>query len=129
MTLYLTLGLSGLVFASSAPLWLLVAIALTGALSAEVIESGPFTSTRAINDRGRLDANALARGFGWLQTPSPPQRAHLGCPLGRPPPGCPYFLETTPARPGVVLVVLPVAALGMVIAHRLSYEWRWRLLR
>ena len=65
LTLYLILGLSGLVFASTAPLWVLVAVALTGALSAEVIESGPFTTLELSMLSGRLDANALARGFGW----------------------------------------------------------------
>ncbi|MEX1125960.1 MAG: hypothetical protein WEE53_09900, partial [Acidimicrobiia bacterium] len=63
--LYLALGLGGLVFASTAPLWALVAVALTGALSAEVIESGPFTTLELSMLSGRLKTDALATGFGW----------------------------------------------------------------
>ncbi len=42
--MYLLLAVVGLVFAASAPLWVLLLVSLTGALSTEVVESGPFTS-------------------------------------------------------------------------------------
>jgi MFS family permease len=118
-TLYLTLGLSGLVFASSAPLWLLVAVALTGALSAEVIESGPFTSLELSMLAGRLDVNALTRGFGWYNAIA----AAAGS-LGALAAALPQLARTVwdDAPPDRVwfLLFLPVAALGMVIAHQLS---------
>jgi len=44
VTLYLLLALTGVAFALSDQLWLLVLVSLTGALSTEVVESGPFTS-------------------------------------------------------------------------------------
>jgi predicted MFS family arabinose efflux permease len=63
--LYLLLGVAGLTFASGAPLWLLVVVSLTGALSAEVIESGPFTTLELSMLSGKLQPDALASGFGW----------------------------------------------------------------
>jgi predicted MFS family arabinose efflux permease len=63
--LYAALATCGLVFATAAPVWVLVAVALTGALSAEVIESGPFTSIELSMLSGRLAPDALATGFGW----------------------------------------------------------------
>src|SRR5438093_354452 len=44
VTLYLLLAVIGLAFAFSDAVWLLILAALTGALSTEVVESGPFTS-------------------------------------------------------------------------------------
>src|SRR5713226_7789552 len=44
IALYLALALVGSAFALSNQLWLLVVVSLTGALSTEVVESGPFTS-------------------------------------------------------------------------------------
>src|SRR6266702_6024433 len=44
VAMYLLLGAVGVVFASPAPLWVLLLASLSGALSAEVVESGPFTS-------------------------------------------------------------------------------------
>ena len=44
VALFLLLGIVGVVFASSAPLWVLLLAGLSGALSTEVLESGPFTS-------------------------------------------------------------------------------------
>jgi MFS family permease len=63
--LYAALATCGLVFATAGPVWVLVAVALTGALSAEVIESGPFTSIELSMLSGRLARDALATGFGW----------------------------------------------------------------
>jgi MFS family permease len=119
MTLYLILGLSGLVFASSAPLWLLVAIALTGALSAEVIESGPFTSLELSMIAGRLDANALAGGFGWYNAIAA-AAGSLGALSAALPQVARNFWDDAPPDRVWFLLFLPVAALGMVIAHRLS---------
>ena len=64
VVLYLVLALSGAVFALSDRLWVLVSMALAGALSVDVVDSGPFTSLEQamlatdFGDRQRL------RGFG-----------------------------------------------------------------
>ena len=42
--LYVLLGVIGVVFAFTGSVWVLAVAALTGVLSTEVIESGPFTS-------------------------------------------------------------------------------------
>src|SRR5438093_13500425 len=42
--LFLSLAATGIVFALSDEFWVLVLVALCGALSTDVVESGPFTS-------------------------------------------------------------------------------------
>jgi MFS family permease len=62
--LYLLLGVVGVVFAASAPVWLLILAALTGVLSIEVIESGPFTSLEQPMLATERDRRARVHGFG-----------------------------------------------------------------
>jgi MFS family permease len=74
--LYVLLGVVGVVFATGQSVWLLAAAALTGVLSTEVIESGPFTSLEqpmlATDLRGRAEVhgfgvyNAIAAAAGSL---------------------------------------------------------------
>ncbi|HEY7705352.1 MAG TPA: MFS transporter [Acidimicrobiia bacterium] len=64
MALYAALGLVGIVFALAPPLWAMVAVALTGALSTEVVESGPFTSLEQSMLAGQFGNWQLAKGFG-----------------------------------------------------------------
>jgi predicted MFS family arabinose efflux permease len=63
--LYLALAVSGAILAMGGPAWLVALVALTGALSTEVVESGPFTTlelvTLAAADAGQPQ---LVRGFG-----------------------------------------------------------------
>ncbi|MFI6793178.1 MFS transporter [Nonomuraea sp. NPDC050383] len=59
--LYLALALCGSLIAVGAPVWLLSVAALSGALSVEVVESGPFTTVEQV----MLDGSGVAvRGFG-----------------------------------------------------------------
>ncbi|MEU0572837.1 hypothetical protein ABZ297_46560, partial [Nonomuraea sp. NPDC005983] len=59
--LYLALALCGSLIAVGAPVWLLSLAALSGALSVEVVESGPFTTVEQV----MLDGSGVAvRGFG-----------------------------------------------------------------
>jgi len=118
-TLYLLLGLAGVVFASPAPLWVLVALALTGSLSAEVIESGPFTTLELSMLSGRLQANALAHGFGWYNAIA----AAAGS-LGAISAALPHLSRTVwtgaPVDRVWFVLLLPVAATGVMVARRLS---------
>jgi predicted MFS family arabinose efflux permease len=63
--LYGALTATGLLIAAGAPAWLLALVALSGALSTEVVESGPFTTLEQV-----MLANSgahqpqLVRGFG-----------------------------------------------------------------
>jgi predicted MFS family arabinose efflux permease len=67
--LYLALALAGVVLAAGGPTWLLALVALSGALSTEVVESGPFTTL----DQVMLASTGphqpqLVRGFGLYNT-------------------------------------------------------------
>jgi len=64
IALYLALAACGVVFALSDTLWLLVLVALTGALSTEVVESGPFTSLEQVMLATALGGRRGLRGFG-----------------------------------------------------------------
>ena len=63
--LWLMLAVSGVVFSLTDRVWLLVLPALTGALSTEVVESGPFTTLeQAMLAAAVPDQRPLVRGFG-----------------------------------------------------------------
>jgi MFS family permease len=117
--LYLLLAVTGAVFAFAVPLWALLAASLTGALSTEVVESGPFTSLeqpmlatglargRQVAGFSLYNAVATAAGSaGALAAGVPGLARHW---WSSPPPDDRYFL-----------VFVPVALAGAVIASRLS---------
>src|SRR5262245_51826296 len=62
--LYGLLGMSGLIYSFSGAAWLLALAGLVGALSTEVVESGPFTSLEQAMIAEELPASRLASGFG-----------------------------------------------------------------
>jgi MFS family permease len=90
--LYLALAAAGVVLAAGGPAWLLALVACSGALSTEVVESGPFTtleqvmlaSTGAsrpevVRGFGAYNAVAtLAGAAGALLGTLPPERRLLG---------------------------------------------------
>lgn len=117
--MYLALGVSGLVFAGAVPIWALVAVALTGALSAEVIESGPFTTLELSMLSGKLQPDALASGFGWYNAIATAAGSLGALAAGLPQLARNLFDQAPPDRIWFLLLV-PVAASGMVIAGRLS---------
>lgn len=63
VTLYLALAGTGAVFAFASSPWVLGAVALAGALSTEVVESGPFTALEQSMLAGDLPGHELVRGF------------------------------------------------------------------
>lgn len=63
--LYAALACCGAVIASGAPLWLLALVAMTGALSTDVIESGPFTTLEQVMLAGTgAQHPGIVRRFG-----------------------------------------------------------------
>ncbi|HEY6798052.1 MAG TPA: hypothetical protein VI248_25530, partial [Kineosporiaceae bacterium] len=66
-TLYLLLAATGAVFAVADRAWLLVAAGLAGAMSSEVIESGPFTSLEQAMLAGTLAGDAAGARVRHLQ--------------------------------------------------------------
>lgn len=64
VALYVLLALTGAVFAEANAVWLLAGVALLGALSTEVVESGPFTSLEQAMLASDLTGRERIRGFG-----------------------------------------------------------------
>jgi MFS family permease len=62
--LYAALAVTGAVFASTDRFWVLAAVSLLGALSTEVIESGPFTSLEQPMLADASDGTAPVRALG-----------------------------------------------------------------
>src|SRR5258707_7728182 len=82
--MYLLLAVVGVVFAFPVPVWVLLLASLTGALSTDVVESGPFTSLeQPMLATGLAGARQIA-GVGFFQTGATPARL-LGAPAARPP--------------------------------------------
>jgi MFS family permease len=117
--LYVALAAAGIVFSSAAPLWLLVAVALSGALSAEVIESGPFTTLELTMLSGRLDADALASGFGWYNAIAT-AAGSLGALFAAVPQLARGVWSQAPADRAWFLMLSGIGLAGVLIARRLS---------
>ncbi|GAA2881308.1 MFS transporter [Streptosporangium fragile] len=107
--LYGALVCSGITIAFGAPLWLLAVVAMTGALSVEVMESGPFTTLEQVMlaSTGRPQREVV-RGFG-LYNAVAAVAGTAGALLGALPPDRRLL--------GGVLAV--VGAAGMMLAFRL----------
>jgi MFS family permease len=112
--LYLLLGVVGVVFAFVDSVWVLALAALTGVLSTEVIESGPFTSLEQPMLASDLRGRRQVHGFGAYNA-----IAAVAGSLGALAAAVPDLLDTSkPTRSFLVLV--PVAAVGWWLAGRLS---------
>lgn len=117
--LYVALALTGVVFAFSRTLWPLVAVALVGGLSTEVVESGPFTTLEQIMLAGELRNRHLARGFGVYNAVAT-VAGSLGAlaaagigPLRR-------AWTGAPPEPRFFLLLVPAALGGLALASRLT---------
>jgi MFS family permease len=113
--LFVVMGLAGTAFALSGSLWLLVVAALSGTVSTEVVESGPFTSLEQAmlpNAAGDIDATRL---FGTYNTV-----ATLAGSLGALAAGVVAFVDVAPQR--LLLVYVVVAVLGAALTSGLSTD-------
>jgi MFS family permease len=117
--LFAALGLCGLAFATTVPFWVLVAVALTGALSAEVIESGPFASLELSMLSGRLKADSLAAGFGWYNAIAA-SAGSLGALAAALPDAIRSDRTEAPPDRFWFLIFIPIAISGMIMARSLS---------
>jgi predicted MFS family arabinose efflux permease len=108
--LFLGLAVTGAVFAVTHRFVLLTLAALTGTLSTEVVESGPFTSLEQAMLAQRTDGDARTRAFGTYNAV-----ATLAGAFGA-------LLAGAPTRlgPRHFLVFVPVGLLGAVLARALS---------
>jgi MFS family permease len=117
LALYGALAITGVVFAYGTSVSVLAAVSLVGALSTEVIESGPFTTLEQAMLAGELDHRRLARGFGLYNAVAAGSLGALAAagigPLRS-------VWSTSPSHQKFFLLLVPAAAVGMMIAGRLS---------
>ena len=112
--LYVLLGVVGVVFAFAGSVWLLALAALTGVLSTEVIESGPFTSLEQPMLASDLRDRAQVHGFGVYNAIA----AAAGS-LGALAAAVPDLVDAA-VLARWFLVLVPVAVIGWALACRLS---------
>ncbi|GAA4053521.1 MFS transporter [Nonomuraea soli] len=111
-TLYGALAICGGLIAAGAPWWLLALAALTGAMSVEVIESGPFTTLEQVMMAGTdLPQRQVVRGFG-LYNAIAAVSGTLGALVGALPAG----------RALLGGALIGVGAVGTLLATRLPAE-------
>lgn len=117
--LFLGLALVGVGFGLSNQFWLLVALALTGTLSTEVVESGPFTSLEQAMLPSGLDRQATTRVFGIYNAV-----ATLAGSAGALLAGGPTLLRHAwggvPADDHFFLLLVPAGLVGAGLARSLS---------
>ena len=119
VVLYLALAVTGVVFAFSDQIWVLCAVALTGALSTEVVESGAFTSLEQSMLATELTGQERTRGFGVYNAV-----ATAAGSLGALAAGGPELLRRVwpgaPVDQRFFLLFVPVALAGAAVAATLS---------
>jgi MFS family permease len=119
-TLWAILAITGAVFALTDRVWLLGLVALAGALSTEVVESGPFTTLEQAMLAGAVpDQRPLVRGFGLYNAVA----AAAGS-LGALAAGVPGLLRnawpSAPSDQRYFLLLVAIGVAGWSIARRLT---------
>jgi predicted MFS family arabinose efflux permease len=117
--LYVALAVVGVVFAESSTLWVLVLVALTGALSTEVVESGPFTSLEQAMLATELTGRTRLRGFGVYNAVATAAGSFGALAAGAPGLVRHAWRHAPPDEQWFWLFV-PVALVGALLAWRLS---------
>ena len=119
IALYLMLALAGAVFSLSRNLLVLTVIALTGTLSTDIVDNGPFTSLEQPMLATEFSRRETIRGFGLYNAV-----ATLAGSLGALAAGGPalfrHFYPGVPANQRFFLLFIPVALAGAVVAWSLS---------
>jgi MFS family permease len=119
VVLYLLLAVTGAVFAFAGQVWALIAVALTGALSTEVVESGAFTSLEQSMLATDMGGRERVRGFGVYNAV-----ATAAGSVGALAAGGPELLRRVwsgaPVDERFFLLFVPVALAGAAVACTLS---------
>ncbi len=117
--LFVGLAAAGTAFSLTGNFWLLAAVALTGTLSVDVVESGPFTSLEQAMLPTGLDGRARTRVFGRYNA-----IAAIAGSVGALAAGGPALLRDAipglPADQRFFLIFLPVGIIGAMLAASLS---------
>jgi MFS family permease len=117
--LFAGLAVSGLVLGLANRPWALVAVALLGTLSTEVVESGPFTTLEQAMLPETVRASERTRAFGAYNAV-----ATVAGSLGALAAGGPALLRQAglgvPADQRLLLVLVPAGLVGLLLAGSLS---------
>lgn len=119
VALYFGLAAAGAVFALSDNLALLVAVGLTGTLSTDIIDNGPFTSLEQAMLATDLARAERIRGFG-LYNAVAAAAGSLGALAAGGPAALRRYLPSLPADQRFFLLFVPVALAGALVARSLS---------
>ncbi|MHB8671207.1 MAG: MFS transporter [Acidimicrobiales bacterium] len=119
--LYLALGAAGAAFALSDSVVLLVAVGLTGSLSTDIIDNGPFTSLEQTMLASDLARSERIRGFG-LYNAVATAAGSLGALAAGGPDLIRRHVPNLPADRRFFLIFVPVALAGAAVAATLSPE-------
>ncbi len=119
--LYVLLAVCGAVFASVSSVWVLALIALSGAMSTDVVESGPFTSLEQSMISTGLHGRRQVRGFGTYNAV-----AAVAGSVGALAAGLPQLVKDewsdAPDPVRWFWLFVPVALIGAVVALSLGPE-------
>jgi MFS family permease len=118
-SLYATLAVAGVVYAFAGQLWLLVAAGLTGTLSTDIIDNGPFTSLEQTMLATDLAGRERIRGFGVYNAVAT-AAGSLGALSAA---GFAYLRRHHPGLPvdrRLFLLLVPVALVGAAVARSTS---------
>jgi MFS family permease len=113
--LFIVLAATGTVFGLTSAFWALFAVALAGALSTDVVESGPFTSLEQAMLPATTTRERRTRAFGVYNAV-----AAVAGSLGALAAGLPGLLRHRPVSREWFLVLVPIGVIGAMIASRLS---------
>jgi MFS family permease len=119
LALYLLLAVTGVVFAVSSDPWALAGVALFGALSTEVVESGPFTTLEQSMLATDLAPRARVRGFSRYNAVAA-AAGSVGALLAVGPSIARHQWPSLPDDQRFFVVFVPVALAGAAIARLLS---------
>jgi MFS family permease len=119
--LFFCLAVAGVVYAFSTSVWTLSIVALTGALSTEVIESGPFTSLEQAMISTERSGRAQVRSFGAYNAIAALAGSFgaLGAAIMS---WASDHWSSTPTQAHDFLGMVPIGLLGMAIARTLSRQ-------
>lgn len=117
--LYLLLAATGVVFAFAEQWWVLAVVALGGALSTEVVESGPFTSIEQAMLATDLRNNELSRGFS-LYNAVAAAAGSVGALAAGLPALARELWDGAPTDQRWFLAMVPAAIAGAAVARSLS---------
>jgi MFS family permease len=116
--IYVGVAAAGLVMALDPPYWVIVALALTGVLSTDVVDNGPATTLEQVMLAGESRAAAGrsgARVYGLYNAV-----ASMAGALGALAAGIPSRLGQAPDATWPFATLIPLGLLGVLLATRLS---------